>query len=759
MNTTTNSHTNSHTNSTNATTDGEGAARRGTLAAANSGIAAMRDIVGGIGVVHGNVYTAAATTPAQKLRQGTSCLRRRARERAVRLIEEAIDGGQETADAFYYLSLAILSGRSAEELTNQEWHQVRHALRRLAGLDQAAGGSGGGEGSREGSRGGEAEGGFGTAGRLISRLLAAALSDDPDAQATELLKELRELPPGRGTEVRGHLLHFLEAVRRNAADADEETEIRGRMAGGRQERVPKFFTPDPARPRVARDSYSFLLDEPQADLAAVAVAFLAGLGLAADGFGALGLVFAVPMLVGAFLLLMPGLRAGIEEERINRVERWMAEAEDRVVRVPDPRAASTWLRAWPAGLTGWLAGRSAAPPPGTGSGLSQRQRAVRRKFFVRAVRTLVEDHFQAQPGEAENAEEWQRISAGHQRALIAVLAHLHWYDTSPAELNWLVRYRAGDAADRWRRGELRPFGTTAKAWYRRYGKRLVVWGAFLSAWILAWNSPLSGLILGALWLGAAGVMLRTVRHLARQRLHEEDQRRRNADLTELVREKDRLRDRPTDEEMARWLDLDQRFLLRERLREHQVQRREVLFSFFLLEGARNCVRAKEPESPTRYSRYSMKLFVLTSGGVWISTWVVDFATGPAGGWRDMVFRFDSINSVMLETIGVRIGANRRELVAAVADGSPPVIADYDEPVIHEAMGLVLNTGERLDVLIENYDQLRVPGADNPEQMRALALENTGILSGFRILAALATEGPQWFQERRRLAVRELSEDS
>ncbi len=709
----------------------------------NSGIGVMGDLLGGIGVVHGDVYQAPADAPpAEKLRQAVNSLRRHDRSQALRLVGEAIDHGHETSEACYYLALAVLSGRSAEELTSQERQQVRHALGRLAQVPPAPG-----------------DEGFLAAGRFMSRLLPAALSADPDAGAAALLEELTLLPVERGTEVRSHLLRLLAVLRRDAVDADEDAETQYRTADGRAQRVPLYFTPDPAEPRAPDSELSYLFGAAGADLAAAAVAFVIGLALtlAAENFAAL---LGVVMLAGGGLLIGQGLTSGVEEERAARAHRWLAEA----------------TRGLPVAAAGAVAGRltrmfgtagrvdpAATSPPGDPALLSG-DGAARRKFFLRTIAALVQGHVEHQPhADWRAAEAWRRISEQHQSALIAELTHLHAHDTAPGALDWLVRRRVRETAERWRQGTLRPLGPAAgerRNWARTWGTRLMIGSALLAVLLLSsLNATLQGLLVCALWLGAAVVTRRAISSFGRERLHEEDRSRHAADQVAFEQERQRLLARPQDEAMARWLDLDQRYLLREMLGEHKVQRRDILFTFFILEGARNCVRAKQANGPTRYSRYALKLFVLTTGGVWISTWEMNFATGQHGGRRDMVFRFDAINSVVLETIGVRFAKSRRELVAtAAADGAPPAVADYDEPVIHEALRLVLNTGEHVDMLIENYDQLRVPGLDDPERLRAMALENTGVLSGFRILAALATEGPQWLVERRELALQELAFD-
>ncbi|MGP4110535.1 hypothetical protein ACTWP5_06415 [Streptomyces sp. 4N509B] len=736
-----------------------------------SGIGAMGDLHGGIGVVHGDVYqTSAPVGGAEKLQQGISSLRRHDREQALRLIGEAIDGGLRTATAYYHLALAVLSGRSAEELTSRERAQVSHALAWLTSATPTRN---------------EVE--YHAAGRLIARILPVALATDPDTTvAAALLTELGTLPAERAAELRGHLLRLLAAVRRDAVDADEDPETPHRTANRRAERVPLYFTPDPAEPRVPEPPASLFQGLSATCLTAAGV--LSGVGLVVVARkGGYALLCGMIVLLGAFVLLAP-LRARIEQERAARARQWLADAGDVDSRGADEVVSSGFLARRVTRVADRPGDRSSPRP--ASSRLPDGEGARQRRFFLRTVSALVDRHFRAQvPGDRQAVGRWREATEEAQLLLVSELTHAYGHDTPPGEVDWLVRHRARSAADQWRRGAPPRHQASAGRQPNRsqlWGARLMSWGALASVVaylvdeiaeqrrIAAQLSPIGldagtsvfeipadayqgALLIGVLWLVTARLVRWGAVGLARERLYKEDLARHAEDRLALVRERQRLRERPSDVEMARWLDLDQRVLLREMLREHRAQRREVLFSFFVLEGARNCVRAKEVNGPTRYSRFALKLFVLTTGGVWISTWEMTFATGQHSGRRDMVFRFDSVNSVVLETIGVRFGRNRREIVpTAVGDGTPPDVADYDEPVIHEALRLVLNTGEHVDMLIENFDQLRLPGVDDPERLRAMTLENTGVLSGFRVLAALATEGPQWLVEQRETALQELA---
>ncbi|RMI28515.1 hypothetical protein, partial [Streptomyces triticirhizae] len=345
---------------------------------------------------------------------------------------------------------------------------------------------------------------------------------------------------------------------------------------------------------------------------------------------------------------------------------------------------------------------------------------------------------EARPAGGPGPAAWQFSTAHVQAELVDELATRYWQSGQPEGLDWWLQVRARRAASAWAEGKLPSAPRSAFEQWRwaRIGVLLVALGSAIPTLVLLGSAP--GMAMAALLLCAAGVLvgigvasrLVELALLAEEFASFGEEQREHAEWRAFL-----LAHRPVDEEMGRWLDLDQRALLRDVLREHRMAHRGIQFTFFVLEGAPDCVRAKVPNGPPRYSRYGLKLFVLTTAGVWVCAWEIDTATSRHDGRRDFVFRFDSISSVVLQTAGAQAGATGWQTVP------------QEQPPAGEVLRLVLNNREDLEVRIETHHQLASAGA-NLGQLRDVALDASGVSAGFRVLAALATEGEEWFGLRR-----------
>jgi hypothetical protein len=123
---------------------------------------------------------------------------------------------------------------------------------------------------------------------------------------------------------------------------------------------------------------------------------------------------------------------------------------------------------------------------------------------------------------------------------------------------------------------------------------------------------------------------------------------------------------------------------------------------------------------------------------------VDAATGIHTGRNDVVFRYDAISSAMLDTVGRGPEGNADDIGGALRYGP----GDRDGPP-REALRLVLANRQYLDVVLENYALLE--SGEDAGRLRELARDTSGAADGFRTLAALATEGKRWIDQRREYA--------
>ncbi|MCE7079817.1 hypothetical protein [Streptomyces sp. ST2-7A] len=730
----------------------------------NSGIATLYGGIsdGGIGVNHGNVYqyhVGPDASPEERARMAVRCLGAGLRERAERLFEEAIAGGRETADVRYGRLLAVVSRRAPEELSDADWRRL-HTLFPGPGVDSSP--------DPEGYR---------AATRAAARLLTAVLDPDlpdpdlpdpgadpspggsPSPEPGDVTALLAGLPLGRREEIEDHLRHVIEALRRRLSDAEEVRALENaRLADRRAERVPYFFTADPLPPRRPDPpAVSRTLPNVRVGLVVTGTALVVGLlvGLIAlassdsgggsgpgfdsgsgfdSGFGSspstsssseeeatVGLV--VMALMGV------GIAGGLFALTLNRTApRRLHERRLRLWAPPVPRPDE------PAGVAGRLLRRRA----GTRAEAQADASARRLDAFRSTITDLVEARYSAlAPPDPVGAAHWMTATARRRTELAAELTYYHWRTGDAAGLDWQIQRRAAEDA---RRPPTVPrpvdAGGTSDGfrWARVIGG---VVGGFCLLMILV-----AAVAVGALWvtLIAWGIALyagpETARVAALVRIHEEERKRWEEDRRWQRSWADTLlRNRPDDVRMARWLEVDKQRLRRDMLAEHRMENRDIIFDFFVLEAASDCVRARVPGGPVRYSESVLKLFVLTGKGVWVSSWRVDSATGGHTGRNDVVFRYDAISSAMLDTDSGRPG-----------DGGEV------GRVPREALRLVLHNRQDIEVTMEDYALLGETG-EEAGNLRELAREFSGAADGFRMLAALTTEGREWFDHRRRQAHR------
>lgn len=106
----------------------------------------------------------------------------------------------------------------------------------------------------------------------------------------------------------------------------------------------------------------------------------------------------------------------------------------------------------------------------------------------------------------------------------------------------------------------------------------------------------------------------------------------------------KLADKPGDQEMARWLDCDRKLLLDRALRHYRLAASDVIAHAFLEKPAASSQRARVRLGPWRYKRYEISVFILTTDGVRNFLSVLDFETGTFTDQGRLNYRFDAIAS-------------------------------------------------------------------------------------------------------------------
>ncbi|MFD3684312.1 hypothetical protein ACFWTE_05780 [Nocardiopsis sp. NPDC058631] len=210
-------------------------------------------------------------------------------------------------------------------------------------------------------------------------------------------------------------------------------------------------------------------------------------------------------------------------------------------------------------------------------------------------------------------------------------------------------------------------------------------------------------------------------HSERRRFAEESQEYeavKAARETEYERWKNKLDAlRPREEEMEAWLGADKTLILDETLRNHRLAWHEVVAHAFLPTPKRPCKSAHVRKGPWRYSRYEIRVFLVTEEGVREATAVLDFARSR---WRTRSrknYRFDAVSSVHVE-----IASTRRYTLNITLNNGP-------------SESIVVSEAPNRDAVLDEESQTDAPDIN---------LDTAGFSHTLRVLEGIAAEGKPWF---------------
>jgi hypothetical protein len=694
------------------------------------------------GVVHGDVYMPGADAPPEEqFRAGVRELSSNNRLSALRYLKKAFEAGRTPARA-YYLMLAILSGQSFELLGEEDMERLRQVAAFADGPSVPPGGDG--------------PDAYRPAIRIICQLLTL-LSWPPetveaDGQVLSLFSGIDALPATRRSEVLQHLQMIMYGAARDRLDAWDAAEVAEmRCAGDRQNRALKFFIPDPVGPkqRIAAPP-----DVTGADQAALT---------AAAALGALGLILALAVLfrgsVGTAVLVLltcgPGAAAAV---RYGMERRWLGErlAEENRRHFAIPPGHQPWHPTW---------GNGAVPfnPAAVPGAYRIAWPTQQYEDFHAGISKVIAHHFNRQFRDGEGLAAWIQHSTGVRLSLANELTIAYGGTNGVSGLEWLVAMHAEETAHAWRNRTL-----------FAYQQQLSVPPQISLAFWVGVVSFGAGALIGigdvlsvdagtGFWavalLVVAGVLASRAGYavFAKRRSYTADVQafglRYANELRVWQRWRDYLADRPTDNEMAKWLDYDLRALRRESLDHHGLSHYDVRKYFFVTEANPGCARARNLYGPPRYSSYIIRLFLLTEGGVRQHEWTMDFITARHNREHRRAFRYDAIGSVAVTQIGLRgVGALRTIVSPGIGAATRP----SDELILSQALRLSLLNSENLDIVVENFHDFIDRLSENPEQLSQLALESSGVSTALRILESVAAEGRGWFAAQRASLERRLN---
>jgi hypothetical protein len=617
------------------------------------------------GGVHNYYHVPADATPQEKADIALRYLESGQATTARRLLSEVVVHLDDEPRIWFHWLLAFFSGRTLWELSAEDQASLRSARVRIAELDQ----------DTRWSRG----------SRAIFRLVDVTMSHTEEGEAiSAALADLDQLDEAEHRDVLRHLERVLQGPLKDAVWHQGLAEATvDRVAGRRRDRVWKFFEPAPAAPRTRPVRPAAATAEFRALAGLVMVAALAALG----SLGWLGLrrgdasaLVAVMVCLGA---------AGVA--LINGAD-WRFRIERR-------RTADRALRTL----------RVAAPPRG----------------FAGKVDRLYARYTKRYAPEEADRPSWYAETDGPILRLRDELVEVYREARiPPGRVRWLIRFQVRELKREWADGTL---AEQRRRWdVPAHVKGAVVAGIVIAFAALAWaaqsaarQDPLPAL--GALaasvvagWIAAA----LGIRIMAENRRVEVETVERQERMTtywfEFQRWRHLLDDRPTDIEMAQWLDCDRRILLQEAIRVYKLRWSDVsAYASLEARGARS-ERARAENGPWRYSRYKLLVFLLTPDGVRQIAVELDFARGTFHDWQRTNYRYDAVAAARVTVHDD--GARRFQLFLV------------------NGVGIELAVTEAAQAVVGEDDGILAEGAQ----------DTTGLRNTLFVLEGVAAEGRNWW---------------
>lgn len=517
---------------------------------------------------------------------------------ARKLLSEVTTVIRDSNEVWFHWLLAFFSGRTLWELSPEDQQCWTAALRQIDDLPRD---------------------GWSPGIDVVRRLAAASRSRTTDEAAVSAVREdIDRLDAAMGIDVLRHLERVLQgALKDELWHRDVQQARDDRTSGYRRDRVWKFFEPDPAPPRTlpVRPAGVFAADLAFGSLMTAAVVGAVGtigwLALQRDDTSAL--IALTVALIAAGVALTNGA-----EWRF-RVERRRAEKRQlRTQRFPSD--------------------------------------AARRGGFTHQVdRSYLRYADMYAPEDRADRAGWLIDAYGPISRLRDELLEVYREKrVKAAAVKWLIRFQVRELRRQWAAGMLvdrRRWNVPAPV------KGLTATGALVTVAGLLWaiqSAARQNLLqtagavvaIAAAGWAAAVIGLRLVAETKRVAAEEAERLQRETSYWfEYQRWQHRLSDRPTDMEMAQWLDCDRRILLQHTLAAYQLKWSDISAYASMEARGEDSKRARAKNGPWRYSRYQLLVFLLTSDGVRQITVELDFAQTTFHHWERTNYRYDAVAAV------------------------------------------------------------------------------------------------------------------
>lgn len=617
---------------------------------------------------HGDVYYYVVRDDApaeEKFHVGVSYLNGGVPSEALPLIERAAAEGLDTSEVRFFWLLALISGRTYRQFSPEDSNRIDH-LRKSPVVYQA-------DPWAEGVR---------VILRLLDSFRESAVAPGP------FISAINDLGPRQREPVLRHLAVFLRGPLGDQVwELEREAAFEGRHAGQRADRVGLFFQPSPAKPRAR------LPAPPEVSARDWATALVATA------------VFAITVSDVGWQLIRHGSITGVLGYLLgcagcylasrNWLEfRWQARRREAHERLHKPVA------------------RANAPAGGFAARMDHRF-----------------DHYLAvRVPHGMDRTDWLAATAGTRSQLRDEIVEIYREQRVRAEqLDWLTRHEVETLARRWRTGtfytpatEFRP---ARKAWVTRSaGIGASVLGGLLTAGTLL-HADLVGGLIALVILAVSGYHAeRAWTSIALEG------RRAAADETEGARklaERDaaykawteKLSNiKPTDQEMAAWLDCDKKIMLSSALRHYGLKRSDVITYAFLETHGTSYERSRVRNGPWRYTQYKILIFLLTADGI-----------------RQVAFSLRTRDSL--------IGDLDRESYSYDAIASVQASAPRNDH--RQEFSLHLVSGRTISFQVADPVSPLAPENSDTEGLDTATQDSSGLRNTLRVLEGVAADGKEW----------------
>jgi hypothetical protein len=733
-----------------------------------------------------------SASPAERFAKALKLLAGKMPREAEKIISEAVQDGCRSNEVAYYWALSVLSGRFFDELGQDDFAtlnkctaMVDTSLRDqwMRALDVVT--------------------------QFVGCLIYEVRHGKLDGAALTLVFTAYDgLDDKRREEIRRHLDLMMTGALQDRMEARYAAEVKNRrMDGGREKHAWKFFEPDPCPPILVH------LPEPRMSAARRAAALAGAIAAGGAQLAVFGFTIAARPLLA--LLLVAGLGGG-GYLIVTRGRSWLVRKGQLAADASRHGEPVTDRRYW-----------LAIPRQedytddyewGESDDADARHRREQRR--LRTYRSLadlwVELRFMDRdPDGANKRKKWEDETRGLRTALAGhVRRHYVRPDRGLGEVDWLIKWHVDRAKERWENGTLRKHRDELRAGGAVDGSLFAV-GILAAAvglicgmvGVLEVNPEAGTLLTMITAVGAALIFgSRADAHWVHRDIYEAEMALAESEHAEEQRAfqewQRELEGRPTDEDMARWLDYDKFFIKNMAMKDRNLVNRNLVTHAILTEDRWPCRSARVLYGPPRYSHYRVTVFLLTEGGVRQVSMDLDFCTGQVSNKRSTAFPYEHIVWAKVAEAGWRFDARGRHVVVfddqangrrrakdtdeaedswdtrlrqsedpeylrarppepRSRNGDTAAAKDVDSLIFAQALRLSLVNSEPIDIVVENFDRgfldrLR----ENKAALLELALDNSGVAGAVRLLDTIAGEGPGWLRlqrERRNVQIDDFRE--